>query len=321
MADALKLSFQDLAVLDWLLEKPGRFMAKSSLGSGSNRFDLYELSEKNEDGKRTAKAVLRKHETESELTKRFGGKIGINSVKLYQNGFFNYFSSTFNRPDKYAAFVDGLTSNPFHWSDTVYIPTKQALEWWKETGQEAFRVAHKKRKKEREAVERRVLIGCRSTIRPAIPEQYKGKLGEIQYSLPKLERKLIRPYAVATVTKETATRLYIDDVERLNEDCDFSYRDMPIRGNTPNQYIEHDHVMVDNITARGAARLVEFDQEYAADIARIAGEALEQIIPIISAVDLRQKQKEAERLDLMREMIDSLKADQTAEEPAAARKP
>lgn len=319
MTDALKLTFQDLAMLDWLLEKPGqRFFTTCSLGTG---YCLYELSEKDNSGNRTAKSVYHRAESKPEFRKRFGGSIGIKSNKLFRNGFFYSLQRMHNNSGKYAAFVEGLTSNPLHWSETVHLPTKVADEWWQKIGREAFEAEYEKREKKRAAVSRRILIGCKATIFPAVPENCKKVLREIQNNLPNLTKRIIRPYAIATVTKETAARLYIEDIERLNPDVSFSYEGIPIQGSAPNQYIDRACVMVDNVTARGAMKLVEFDREYAETIANIAGEAMAQIIPIVSALNLRQEQKEAERLDLMRELIESIEEDPASEDEPSPRTP
>jgi hypothetical protein len=79
--------------------------------------------------------------------------------------------------------------------------------------------------------------------------------------------------------------------------------------------------MADHVSDHGAMKLIELDLEYAEDIARISGEALAKIIPIISQLDLRQAQKEAERLDMMRELIEGLGKEKSADTQSSCRKP
>jgi hypothetical protein len=279
------------------------------------------LSAKDKDGKRKATCVYTRLRSTEELTKRLGGKVGMNSVKPFQNGFLNSYSRNFNKPQKYADFVAGLVSDPFHWSDVLHIPTKTAHEWWKKEGTEAFETERRKRLDQREKVSRRIVIGCRASVRPHIPEELQGAFDQFRRWMPNLERKIVRPYALATVTRQTATRVYIEDIEKVNPHGRFAYGDVPVQGNAPNQYVDISTIMADHVSDHGAMKLIELDLEYAEDIARISGESLAKIIPIISQLDLRQAQKEAERLDMMRELIEGLGKEKSADTQSSSRKP
>lgn len=307
VAIPLKLSFSDLALIDWLLEKPGQRFFTNASTIRTTKFNVYELSEKNADGKRTAVCLSNRFGGNEELLKRLGGKISFNSSKMYKSGFFNAYSGTFNNQEKFSALVATLVSNPFHWSDTIYVPTKTLWDWWVNSGRQMFEAERDKRETARAAVSRRLIIGCRMSIKPEIPDELKDAFSQLQTKLPNLEKSVVRPYALATVTKETATRVYIEDIEIIKPTRSrVEYDDVPIHGNAPNQYVELSSIMADRVSARGAAKLIEFEQEYADDFARISGEAMAKIIPIIRDLDLRQKQKEAERDDILRDLIESI---------------
>jgi len=321
MTAPLKLSFSDLALLDWLVEMPGKRIFTTSSTMRSKGFDVYELSEKNADGKREARCLSNRYGTNEELLKRLGGKIGINSSSLFKCGFFNSYSGTFQNRDKFAELVDHLVSNPFHWSDTVYIPTKKLRDWWEANGRKMFETEREKRENARTAVSRRIVIGCRMSIKPEIPDEWKDTYSQLRSQLPNLDKAVVRPYAFATVTKETATRVYIEDVEIIKPTRSrVEYGDAPIRGNAPNQYVELTAIMADRVSSHGAAKLVEFEREYADDFARISGEAMAKIIPIIRDLDLRQKQKEAERDDMLRELIESIEEPAPIDQPSPRRR-
>jgi len=325
-----KFDYHLLALLGWLSENPNaRLLSSYGAGLDQNYPTLYELSPKREDGKRSIAQVFpardsRASDESVELVKRLGGRVSNDYHKLLQQGFLLSMSSMYENTKAFEKFVSTLEPrHEFHWSQKMFLLTKKGFEYWNEAGKAHYEKLHAKRLAAREEADRLILIGVDGVVRPILPERLEKMVNGAGLRLPDISRKVVRPYAIARVTKETATRFYVEDVDLLQGDAyalSGGHSGSPIEGRAPNQYVEKKHVMLDNATKAGAARVVSTDVEYADDLRGIMLASLQQIIPLLSEMNLRLAQKGSERDDMMGELLQSLREEGGRSEPKRERK-
>lgn len=299
----LKLTYPQLALMDWLMEKPGlRFSTRGGM-RGSNDYMLYELGEAREDGKRPVECVLSPYdrsETAVAITRRIGGRCDLS--KLHQFGLLGSLG-ILNCREERLRFMERLDRDPFHYAEILMPPTRVAREWWKSEGEAQFRRESERREAEARKVGRLVLIGRGAEIVPRVTESVR-KARNLGVRLPDLTQRLVRPYAVATVTRETDARLYVENVVVISAADGFEYSS-PVQGREPNRFVERGSVMADGIAMTDALSVVELDAEYRDDLVRILDQTMERVAPILVEAASRLAQKNAERSDLFRERIES----------------
>jgi len=325
-----KFDYHLLALMGWLCESPNARIL-SSYGAGLNDAypTLYELSPKREDGKRSITQVFpardsRVSDESVEMVKRLGGKVSNDYHKLLQQGFLMSMSAMYENTKAFEKFVSDLEPRcEFHWSQKMFFLTKKGFEYWKETGKAQYEKLHARKLAAREEADRLILIGINGVVRPILPERLEKMVNGAGLRLPDISRKIVRPYAIARVTKETATRFYVENVELLQGDAyalSGNYSGSPIEGRAPNQYVEKKYVMLDNATKAGAAKVVSTDVEYVDDLRGIMLASLQQIIPLLSEMNLRLAQKGSERDDMMGELLQSLREQGEKSKPKRERK-
>lgn len=300
MANAinLKLSFPQLALLDWLFERDRKRFFSVYAGSHSpSEINLYEVTGVDEAGKKIVEQKLSTFSHGAEalaLIERLGGRAVIKTLDMHRADFFKAIRSM---SSNYDGFVSQFTGDGFNHQEIIYLVTDKAREWWAETGKEQFETLASERAMQRAAVDRLIVVGVLTDIKPKLPKELADKL-PAGTKLP-FSRQAFRPQAIARVVKETASRIYVADVRPLREweYCEGS----AVQGRKPNQYVVRDNVILDDADMDTALKLAEIDAEHEADICRITVTAVEAMLPALMDLEARLLQKDAEREDLMRE--------------------
>jgi len=303
-----QFNFSQLALMDWLMEKPGRrFFVRLTGINLSASTHLYEREETPEGKWKKRRVYPRENSVENAaLLDRLGGRENIRIDGLVKEGFLNAYSATSlsrsdaERTKKFLSQFENLT---LQWYETIYVPTKVLAQYWAETGRDIFSKLEERRLKEREAVSRLVVLGVEERIHPSIGAELAARLPKgINPPIP--ARRAKRPRAVARVVKESTERLYITDVVALPEGT--SYYSLPsfIHGRSPNQYVSKDAVLVDYASMETARKLVEIDAEYEDELNSIANKEVGEMLPFLQRLADRLLQKDAEREDMIREVLD-----------------
>lgn len=305
-----KIGYPALALLDWLCEKgpDARIFA-----GGEHGVYLYEVQPPGPDGKRKlvrawpVSGPLERNPEAQALLDRLGGRATIDYHALYTskfirgyNGLGHVGTDRAQARRNYEAFVARLDKDYFHFSQTAYVLTREGYEFWKDKGRAMAAEARARRDAERAATARTVLIGRPATIRPRLPAELAKRIPK-DLHLPLPSRRIVAPYATATVVRTTPTRLYVRDVETLPATESFGER--PIGGSFPHQFVSPEAVMVDDCSPRLAVRLAEITAEFQAEADAIGTRIVEEMLPKLIDLDSRLKQKDAERADAVAEAL------------------
>jgi hypothetical protein len=297
------LSYPSLALIDWLMEKPSlRFVIRDEDWRGHDT-NLYEII----DGEAVRVAASLFNEGDPALLDRLGGRVGFDFEPLRQSGVL-----CMNRPD--AAVKDGEVDNGYHAflkSAGVTVPdsgynrlhrvVRETRVWWEAEGKAAFQRLREKRDADRAKANRIIVIGIRCTVEPKIDPEKKALLPN-GFKLPLPNLRLTRPTYTATVVKETQSRLYIKDVQRIRNGSD-GLEPSVIKGREPNQYIEREHVMVDGVASAFPRNIIDVDAERVASFQSACASTLDEVMgPLLNLYD-RIFQAEASHADLMQEAI------------------
>lgn len=306
MATEKTFTYTQLALMDWMMEKPGRrFATHMTVGTGG--FDLWELGEEDANGKQPVTKILSQWNSgkDSEvLIKRLGIKRTLDLSKLHSAGFLTSLNGLTNRQSR-EKFIARLKQNPFHYSDAIDLPTRQAREWWAQTGKSDFERERGRREDNERKATRLVLIGQRAVVSPTLTDTLR-KAEQLGLKLPDLRQYLVRPYAVARVVRETGTRLYVEDVEVIADVRGFDSRKPSISGFSPNQFVDKTSVMIDGVTKAEAHAILDLDAEYASDLSGILNDTINRVAPILIEASSRLAQKRAEREDMLKERIEAI---------------
>lgn len=296
MSKKTKYTFPQLALMNWLLSSDKfRFFAYSS-GLDSSNMELYEL-EKQEN---TSKHKVIRIDIDVEMTKFLGGRPFVDMQKPLDNGLVHTFNHLY-RPNVYAEFLSKVESN-FHFSSRIFLPTKSMKEYWQSVGYDDYLKLLEQRKIERESVSRYVIVGKLVTFKPSISQELLDQFPK-SMQIPAPKNQGIRPQYFAHVVKETAKRLYLEDVKPLRT---ITYPETPvIQGYKPNLFVDYDDVIFDNATEELANKLVLIDNEHQEDVNRITNQVISSILPELINLEARLKQKSAEREDAIREAMEN----------------
>jgi len=305
-ARKFKPTYAQLALFNWLMESDRRrFLTHWSGMQSQSEISLYETVGVDDEGKKKLRRLLPSgsHEADIEMIQRLGGRRSIQMHQFIQQGFIKHLVMNMHR-DTFDKFTSQFAERNWHYAETILLPTDKGREWWAETGKALFEAERAKREAGRAAVERMVLLGRTERITPRLPAELKAKVPSgIPLPLPAV-RAALRPQATARVVKETGTRLYLADVKWLRS-VDWSA--MVVEGRAPNEYVAKEHVIMDRANPSAVEGLLRIDAEYVEDVDRIAAQAVEAILPALTDLDSRLKQKEAERDDMIRELLEEAK--------------
>lgn len=317
MASSKKdFSFPQLALMNWLMEKPDRFISVATFSSSSKDLTFHEVRIDTETN--TMKAVTaypqyyfgsdqkQKEEIAKanlDFLKRIGGKAAINTQALVDAQFFTHHSSfTGSKYSSEFLIRAGITNLQ---STRYDLPLRAMKRYWENEGKAAYEEELARQIQNKAKVSRTIVIGCPYEFEPAIPKELKDRWPKgIALPYPKVKQK--RPVFTATVTKVTANRFQIEDVEQIN-DFGYMYGVSLIKGRKPNQFVERSDVIVDYADEELIAKLVALDVEFQDDISRISTETMEKMLPLIENIDSRFKQKQAEHDDMLKELVEHRK--------------
>lgn len=315
-----KLTFSQLALMDWLLEpgNPGRFLTKFINNTTPHPLVYHEVAGRNEAGKLLCKDVstnvgggtneeraIRDREI-ADFTRRMGGTLSFDTTGLERAGYLNratYFTNA-ESWNKFASQFGNLNLS----GDALFRLTPKGREWYSAEGRDLYRAQLEKRNARRQASERTILICAEFTMRPTLSDELKKKVPD-GVTLPLPMRKIMRPFATATVIGETEKRISIENVvmlqdwKRYNYAADHQIR-WPIQGREPNLYVEPSAVMVNHADAEITGKLSEIDLDDVDAFNRAAEYHMAQILPHLIEMNLRLKQNALARDEMMQEAID-----------------
>jgi hypothetical protein len=307
---APKFGYPALALLDWLCEAGmDRRLFTSGDAFSSRGLYLFEASAPDDTGKQRLTRVwpvsgrIEDNPEAQALIERLGGRDSIDYHALYQakflKGFHSLGHSSFDQKKgkkEFEQFVSRFDANRFHYSDSVVIVTPAGFEFWKEKGRKLAAEARARRDEERRQISRRILIGQTVSVRPRLSKDLARRIpASIHFPLP--GRQIVVPYALATVTRQTATRLYIRDVRQLPAVGEGGFRHRLIGGSFPHQYVDPSAVLVDGCTEELAERLHAIAREFQDDVDAIGERIVMEMLPGLIDLNSRILQKDAERAD------------------------
>ncbi|MGY3581828.1 hypothetical protein ACVIGB_000101 [Bradyrhizobium sp. USDA 4341] len=320
------LGLGGLALLEWVTEKgPGtRFFTQSD----SNEIYLYERTV-TEDGKPHINRPWppfgdwRVNPTAVNIMAQFANNVNVDTYQFRKSGFFEHFhplghtgldrKAEVARYEKFCREFVGR-KDAFHFSQSIYLPTPVAFSFMAEAGARQLANLRAKRDAARASIARTVVIGRACVLRPTLPDDVQRILPK-GATLPLPSRKITRAYATATVVKETANRLYLENIERLPLIGNSTWQDDPISGTDPHRYVEKSAVLLDHASAEAAAALSELDRGYAEDFERLSGELARRTVAAVAEMHSRMLQKDAEYRDSVLEILSGAARRDTAPKP------
>lgn len=268
-----------MALIDWLLEDPMNRAFRTN--SSYNPLFLYQAKDKDADGKPVFDQIYPFRDNEAALIERLGGRDKIDT-------------SEFNHLCIKAIYGAHHT--------TILRPSRELRDFWKSEFAETFQTMKAAKAEQRKSVERQVILGRKTSIKPQISEELRKKIPE-GVVLPLPVRSVISPRYLATVTKETPTRLYLTDVKAIGKTE--SYLNPIICGREPNQYAVHEDIVADNADEFLAEKITELVSEYQLELNEIANNKVIEILPALLSMNDRFIQKEAAMEDMLKELIDN----------------
>lgn len=274
-----KISYGCMALIDWLLEKPNTRAFKSSLSNSHWPLHLYEATEVNEEGKPVFKDIYPNNtDLRVPLLERLGGRDKIETYPIQHLCNKRSLGSTF-----------------------IMTATRQLKEHWESDLADDFKKQKASKDAYRQSVSRQVILGRRGSLKPQISKELADRVPH-GVVLPLPARPVLKPRYIATVVKESPTRVYLTDVKPLVK-VD-SYTNPIICGHAPNQYAAVEDILADNADEHLADRLVSLVAEFQQEINAVANRTVEEILPAIQTMNDRFIQKDAALDDMMRELID-----------------
>ena len=309
MADPkIKMTFAELALLDWLCE-PGqarRIFTVHPLLSGSSQMYFYELSELGENGKQSI-SMIQNRERLDQLRMRFGRE-NFSTMNLIRAKFLSHWHSLSHRShgsdgakSSYDKLIDRFDRNPFHYSDGIHAINKDGYQYWKDIGRNEYELQLEQQRLSREAVGRTVVIGARARIYLTMDAEMRRAF-PAGFPVPLPTRTYRRAFATAEVVKETANRFYLTNVQRL-PGGDVQWGDDPIEGKEPNCYIPRDAVLLDHASPAAVRALQDIDAEFIDSQTQAMRKTYDELLPILQALDSRLAQQVAQREDMVREAL------------------
>lgn len=288
-----KLTFAQLALMEWLMENPTlRFFVRSAYST-----TLYEIQRGEGEGNDSYTYV--NLESDKELLARFGGRAKFDDHGLWKAGLVQSLHMLTNRP-ALDRFVARFSRNPFHYNDSIVRPKQSMVDYWNAHGKEQLRLLREKRASDLAAVERWVVIGCTHPIEANIPPDVASMLPS-SFHFPFSLGRILKPYALARVVKETETRVYVDDVKPYT---DARYRHNPVSGSASGAYVERSSIMLDPATPAAMDELVGIFNDHVESVNERVASTLRDIAPALQLLQNKLLQGSAMYDDLIREALE-----------------
>jgi hypothetical protein len=306
-----KFTFAQLALVDWLAEdSKSRFAVVSTDHFSSKSISLYQVI----NNVVTTVCSPSYGCSDIALLDRLGGSLVINYSPLVNEQALVGNHRDFTREDKTAnGFDKFMTSLGYSGFDTdgggllLLRQTPSTLQWWEDTGKNAFATLKAKRDKDRIDAGRTVIIGAECQVYPHIDKEIE-KAFPIGFRHPIPNITLIRPTWKARVVRETKDRLYIHDVVRIRDVDTKSRERQAVRDSAPNEYVNRSDVLIDGASETAAETLVSIDQDRIAAYRNACDTALAAALEPLLALHARLLQAEAMHDDVMREAIEAGRA-------------
>lgn len=311
----IKLGVAELALLGWLAGAPDKRFA---VVSGKNVQKLYERLEPREDGLHPVRSHAEWDKGDSVLTEMktwFGGKISWDTRPLEEAGLVNsYARMAKNFGDKDREFDKSVADVyiPGQWNlDAHYVSVAgvTAVTWWAAYGRER----HSKlldaiggRIAKMEVAKRQAVFGKEMGLERKLPERIADLLPQ-GFNFPLPRQNVIRPICTAVVTRETATRLYVEDVKAMSG-APF-WPSMIVNKHGGEQYIDRQMLILDNASPADVASIASFDTDRNRDHIERCSRFAEEMLPVIQRMLDLDKQNAVEHDESFRELLASLKKD------------
>ncbi len=324
-----KYAFSDLALCNWLFTpEPGeiRFLTRYSLGTHNEyRFHVATRPEGSEFyehrviGNESASKGITKEQARQEmltLQKSLGGRFKDTSGTLHRDGVISQ-SHFLTKPQAIENFQKHFSNlNLDRYSLTR--GTKKGHEWWNQEGKFLYEAEKAKRDKKRDDAERTILIGAWITYKAKIDSATEEKLSfDIRKQIPLPTRKVFRPFATATVIKESQKRLQIENVEILDSFADRRWGsgydiEWPLIGDEPNMFIDRESLMLEHPDEAVVDKLTELHREGEQSFRSVARSHIDEIIPLILKMNNHLQQQSYAVEDETKEIIERFQSNNNA---------
>lgn len=305
MARKTDFSFSQLALMNWLLEKPDRFISISTYSSASKDLYFYEAQVDPASGKTTGTMAypLQNYRNPNakklnvEFLKQIGGKANIDLTRLHHEGMVTG-HSTFSSSEFSRTFFSRVEMGEYVNGQRFDLPTRIMARFWAQEGKKAYEEQLAAIQQKAADVRRKIVIGRNLEFKPYIPKELENRW-PTGLALPYPKVSKTRPLFSATVTKVTPTRVYIEDLVQLSNNKDY----YTVKGREPNLYVEWTDVIADYADDLLIEKLLNLDNEFQEDVTRISTETVTQMLPLVTNIDSRFKQKEAEHDDMLKDIV------------------
>ncbi|MNU41379.1 hypothetical protein D3C71_301080 [compost metagenome] len=311
-------NLQELALVRWILASPEKRFAMFYNDPGT--VILYERDKlRDEDGRWTVRRIhYANPRPEDDATiESFGGKLKMDPYGLRNAGLMltspvaTNFDHERKRFNEYTA--DIWIEGKWPYNAVLGTLTADAADWWEKSGKARYEklIAKKQQKKEEAAANERVgVFGAEMAYRgksySGIHADAVGRVREIigmaSGVVPKWRG--MRPAFSAVITRETDTRYYIREEQKLTD----AY--LPTQGGhgrNVERFIEKDYLILDHATEADIERLKAFDAGIEQDYAGMRDALVDNMVPVMLAALERTTQKSAEIDETFKELIASLR--------------
>ncbi|WP_327210004.1 hypothetical protein [Rhizobium leguminosarum] len=313
-----KLSLQDLAFLSWLLESPEkRFALFYKAGGGLKLFER--VVRREEDGLWTVARISSKtpKREDAPTLERFGGKLNLSEYPLRNAGLLVTYDAgklMGDEKQRYREYLSDIWITG-SWSDNAVLarPSPTAAEWWETTGRARYDKLFARFQEKKAALatkERIAVFGLRARYRVGAYEGVHAKTtgrgslaaGVVAEIAPKWTG--VRPAFSATVVRETETRLYVRDAQRIS---DLGLSPETTRGAVPEYWVSKEYLILDHATEADVEKLRAFDEDVLTDFAAMRDKLVDTMVPaLVEALD-RSDQKAAEIDGMFSDMLAALR--------------
>lgn len=320
-----KFTFAQLSLLNWLFDNGQsiRFLTKFIGGVDNHELEFHEVVERNGDGKYVDRVINNTASVSGEtktaeagqrvidLQRTLGGSFKIELTEIIRAGYIVQLTG-FLDSERRKQFQEKFAHLPL--TNTALIrPTTTGRAWYEAEGRALYEAQATKRADRRKASERTVLIWAEFDMGPDLSAELKAKVPE-GVKLPLPRRKIMRPFATATVIGQTEKRILVEDVKLLEDWQQYgglysSYKIMwPIQGRSPNLFIEPGAVMVDHADEAIVEKLREIDVDDVESFNRTANYHMDKILPLLIEMNLGLKQSGLARDELINDAIEGFRS-------------
>jgi hypothetical protein len=208
-------------------------------------------------------------------------------------------------------------------SESFYVMNENGRKWWHAGGREQYREALTARFAKEAADKRTILIGFERRYNYTLSHEQK-RLFPTGFPPPLPSRKLVRPYAIATVVKETDQGYFVTDVKPLTQrlkGLDGGYIPSPLEDRKPHPFAPRSIILADRVSPEAVEEVMTVDAEVFQDITDTQSRTVDELLPILRHFHDLQLQQEARHDDLMKAALSKADGSARPEDPEAGPKP